>query len=79
MSTEISHPDAPLPSPPYRVYYKTSDLTDPAPALLWVFMMEHPNSIVGGVLTVRCLEGGASAHLRLPGELSQWRGWAVVR
>ena len=61
MSTAISHPDAPLPTPPYRVYYKTSDLTDPAPAQLWVFMMEHPNSIVGGVLTVRCLERGGAA------------------
>ena len=61
MSTAISHPDAPLPAPPFRVYYKTVDLTDPAPSLLWVFMMEHPNSIVGGVLTVRCLERGANA------------------
>ncbi|HKS37118.1 MAG TPA: type II secretion system protein [Verrucomicrobiae bacterium] len=63
MSTAISHPDAPLPSPPFRVYYKTSDLIDPAPSLLWVFMMEHPNSIVGGVLTVRCLERGPSARI----------------
>ena len=63
MSTAISHPDAPLPSPPYRVYYKTSDITDPAPSQLWVFMMEHPNSIVGGVLTIRCLERGASARI----------------
>src|SRR5216117_922488 len=63
MSTAISHPDAPLPSPPFRVYYNTSDLIDPSPSLLWVFMMEHPNSIVGGVLTVRCLERGASARI----------------
>ena len=63
MSTAISHPDAPLPSPPFRVYYKTSDLIEPAPSLLWVFMMEHPNSIVGGVLTVRCLERGPSARI----------------
>lgn len=63
MSTAISHPDAPLPAPPFRIYYKTSDLTDPAPSMLWVFMMEHPNSIVGGVLTVRCLERGASARI----------------
>ena len=63
MSTAISHPNAPLPSPPYRVYYKTSDLIDPPPAMLWVFMMEHPNSIHGGVLTVRCQERGASARM----------------
>ena len=63
MSTAISHPNAPLPSPPYRVYYKTSDLIDPPPAMLWVFMMEHPNSIHGGVLTVRCQERGANARM----------------
>lgn len=43
MSTAISHPGAPLPNPPYRVYFKTSDLIDPQPSQLWVFMMEHPN------------------------------------
>ncbi|MBI2949161.1 MAG: type II secretion system protein [Verrucomicrobia bacterium] len=63
MSTAISHPNAPLPNPPYRVYYKTADITDPAPANLWVFMMEHPNSIHGGVLTIRCQERGASARM----------------
>jgi prepilin-type N-terminal cleavage/methylation domain-containing protein len=63
MSTAISHPEAPLPSPPYRVYYKTADLIDPPPSKLWVFMMEHPNSIVGGVLTVRCQEKGAAARI----------------
>jgi hypothetical protein len=63
MSTAISHPDAPLPSPPYRVYYKTADLIDPPPSKLWVFMMEHPNSIVGGVLTVRCQEKGTAARI----------------
>ena len=63
MSTAISHPGAPLPNPPYRVYYKTSDIVDPPPSLLWVFMMEHANSIAGGVLTVRCLERGAAARI----------------
>ena len=63
MSTAISHPDAPLPNPPYRVYYKTTDLVDPQPSQLWVFMMEHANSIAGGVLTVRCLERGLAARI----------------
>ena len=63
MSTAISHPDAPLPSPPYRVYYKTADIIDPQPSQLWVFMMEHANSIAGGVMTVRCLERGAAARI----------------
>lgn len=63
MNTAISHLDAPLPSPPYRVYFKTSDLTDPPPSKLWVFMMEHANSIAGGVLTIRCQERGAAARM----------------
>jgi prepilin-type processing-associated H-X9-DG protein len=37
-----------LPHPPYRVYIKESDLTDPAPANLWVFVDEHPDSINDG-------------------------------
>jgi prepilin-type N-terminal cleavage/methylation domain-containing protein len=81
MSTAISHPEAPLPSPPYRVYYKTADLVDPQPSHLWVFMMEHPNSIVGGVLTVRPLPGTRSvgAHLRLSRKLPQRRGRTLLR
>jgi prepilin-type N-terminal cleavage/methylation domain-containing protein len=63
MSTAINHPGAPLPSPPYRVYYKTSDIIEPPPAKLWVFMMEHANSIVGGVLTVECQGKGAQTRL----------------
>jgi len=34
-----------LPSPPYRVYYKESDLIDPPPARLWILIDEHPDSI----------------------------------
>src|SRR5205814_8365951 len=46
-NTANSHPHPPLPSPPLRVYYQTSALVDPAPWMLWVFMMEHPNTIAG--------------------------------
>jgi prepilin-type N-terminal cleavage/methylation domain-containing protein len=36
--------------PTYRAYFKESDLTAPAPALLWVFVDEHPDSINDGWL-----------------------------
>jgi len=32
-------------SPPWRIYGKTSDMTDPNPANLWVFIDENPDSI----------------------------------
>jgi prepilin-type N-terminal cleavage/methylation domain-containing protein len=34
----------------YRAFFKESDLTAPAPALLWVFVDEHPDSINDGWL-----------------------------
>jgi hypothetical protein len=36
--------------PTYRAYFKESDLTAPAPANLWVFVDEHPDSINDGWL-----------------------------
>jgi len=37
-----------LPSPPYRVYIKEAQMINPAPANLWVFVDEHPDSINDG-------------------------------
>ena len=34
-----------LPAPPYRVYVKSTDLTDPGPSMVWVLLDEHPDSI----------------------------------
>ena len=34
-----------LPAPPYRVYAKMSDMTDPAPSMVWVLLDEHPDSL----------------------------------
>jgi prepilin-type N-terminal cleavage/methylation domain-containing protein/prepilin-type processing-associated H-X9-DG protein len=34
--------------PQYRRYDKTTDITDPAPSNLWVFVDEHPDSINDG-------------------------------
>jgi prepilin-type N-terminal cleavage/methylation domain-containing protein/prepilin-type processing-associated H-X9-DG protein len=33
---------------PYRTYGKSSDITDPSPSSLWVFVDEHPDSINDG-------------------------------
>ncbi len=37
-----------LPFPPYRVYIREADMTDPAPVNLWVMIDEHPDSINDG-------------------------------
>lgn len=42
-----------LPNPPYRVYIKETDLSDPAPSNLWVMIDEHPDSINDGGFAVQ--------------------------
>jgi len=42
-----------LPHPPFRVYMKDSQLTDPPPSLLWVMIDEHPDSINDGGFAVQ--------------------------
>ena len=42
-----------LPHPPFRVYVKDSQLTDPPPSLLWVMIDEHPDSINDGGFAVQ--------------------------
>jgi len=39
-------------SPPWRLYEKLSDITTPAPAGLWVFIEENPDSINNGAFAV---------------------------
>jgi prepilin-type N-terminal cleavage/methylation domain-containing protein/prepilin-type processing-associated H-X9-DG protein len=34
-----------LPSPPWRIYSKSIDMTDPGPSMVWVLLDEHPDSI----------------------------------
>src|SRR5438093_7828169 len=41
-----------LPHPPYRVYMKEVHMTDPGPAMLWVMIDEHPDSINDGGFAV---------------------------
>ncbi len=42
-----------LPHPPYRVYIKDGQLTDPPPSLLWIMTDEHPDSINDGGFAVQ--------------------------
>ena len=47
----------------YRVYYKTSDIVRPAPAMCWVLMDEHPDSINAGGFANMMVESAASARI----------------
>jgi prepilin-type N-terminal cleavage/methylation domain-containing protein/prepilin-type processing-associated H-X9-DG protein len=49
-----------LPAPPYRVYIKTTDITDPAPSSMWVLLDEHPDSINDGGFGVAMPASAAS-------------------
>ena len=48
--------------PPYRQYYKRTDLTVPPPSQLWVFVDEHPDSINNGDMAVKCDATGPAAQ-----------------
>jgi prepilin-type N-terminal cleavage/methylation domain-containing protein/prepilin-type processing-associated H-X9-DG protein len=37
-----------LPGGTYKTYGKSSDMTDPSPSMLWIFVDEHPDSINDG-------------------------------
>lgn len=66
MSTAIANPNPSIATgstEKYRRYFKISDLIDPAPSQHWVFMMEHANSIAGGVLAVDVDDTGARARI----------------
>lgn len=66
MSTAISNPNPFITTgsnDKYRRYFKTSDLVDPSPSQHWIFMMEHANSIAGGVLAVDVEGTGATTRI----------------
>ena len=48
--------------PPYRQYHKRTDITAPPPALMWVFVDEHPDSINNGDMAVKCDAVGQDAQ-----------------
>jgi prepilin-type N-terminal cleavage/methylation domain-containing protein/prepilin-type processing-associated H-X9-DG protein len=52
-----------LTHPPYRVYAKLSEITEPTPAQLWVLVDEHPDSINNGGMAVQCTGRGANARI----------------
>jgi prepilin-type processing-associated H-X9-DG protein len=47
----------------YRTYYKTSDMGDPSPSMLWVMCDEHPDSINAGGFANMMVESAASARI----------------
>jgi prepilin-type N-terminal cleavage/methylation domain-containing protein len=47
---------------PYRIYWKRTDITDPAPTGVFVFADEHPDSILGGAFAVKCDAQGPNAR-----------------
>jgi prepilin-type N-terminal cleavage/methylation domain-containing protein/prepilin-type processing-associated H-X9-DG protein len=49
-------------SPPYRQYHKRTELDNPAPSHLWVFVDEHPDSINNGDMAVKCDAVGPDAQ-----------------
>jgi prepilin-type N-terminal cleavage/methylation domain-containing protein/prepilin-type processing-associated H-X9-DG protein len=51
-----------LGSPPYRQYHKRTDIIDPPPSQLWVFVDEHPDSINNGDMAVKCDTRGPQAQ-----------------
>lgn len=44
--------DGHSPSPPWKVYAKSGDMTDPSPSHLWVIIDENPDSVNDGAFAV---------------------------
>lgn len=47
----------------YRVYYKTADIVEPAPANCWVLLDEHPDSINAGGFANMMVESPNTARI----------------
>ena len=47
----------------YRTYFKTSEINDPSPAMLWVMMDEHPDSINAGGFANMMVESPGAARI----------------
>ena len=61
-------PDGHSPSPPWRIYAKTTDVTVPGPSMLWVMIDENPDSINDAAYAVRMdLVGRAATWQDGPG------------
>jgi prepilin-type N-terminal cleavage/methylation domain-containing protein/prepilin-type processing-associated H-X9-DG protein len=51
-----------LGTPQYRKYFKQSDITKPAPSMLWGMVDEHPDSINNSDMAVKCDARGPAAQ-----------------
>jgi prepilin-type N-terminal cleavage/methylation domain-containing protein/prepilin-type processing-associated H-X9-DG protein len=51
-------------SPPWNIYYKSTQLVNPAPANLWVFIDENPDSINDAAFAVNMNSSGAYARFQ---------------
>ena len=51
---------------PYQCYFKESDVTQPSPSLMWVFIDEHPDSINDGAFDVEMPEGASTVWVDVP-------------
>ncbi|MGV3774841.1 MAG: type II secretion system protein [Verrucomicrobiales bacterium] len=47
----------------YRTYYKLSDMVDPSPAMLWVLLDEHPDSMNAGGFANQMVENLSAAKI----------------
>ena len=51
-----------LGQPPYRRFFRQTDLVDPPPSNLWVLVDEHPDSINNSDMAVKCDATGPQAQ-----------------
>jgi len=51
-----------LGQPPYRRFFRQTDLVDPGPSSLWVLVDEHPDSINNSDMAVKCDATGPQAQ-----------------
>ena len=51
-----------LGQPPYRRFFRQTDLVDPGPSTLWVLVDEHPDSINNSDMAVKCDATGPQAQ-----------------
>jgi prepilin-type N-terminal cleavage/methylation domain-containing protein/prepilin-type processing-associated H-X9-DG protein len=47
----------------YRTYFKTAQMTDPSPSMLWILMDEHPDGINAGGFANMMVESPAAARI----------------
>ena len=51
---------------PYQCYFKESDVHQPSPSALWLFIDEHPDSINDGAFEFQMPDGAATTWIDVP-------------